>query len=72
LTICSSLQPALPYPITSVSLVTSQLSTEISDNAPLAEGYMLSLFNKDFISPKIRRFGVAIVRQLMSWGLQNN
>jgi hypothetical protein len=69
LNLCASLQPALPCPISSISLTTSQLSTQISPNAPLAEGFMLSLFNKEYMSPKIRRFGVSIVRRLMAWGL---
>lgn len=69
LNLCASLQPALPYPITSISLTTSQLSTQISENSPLIEGFMLSLFNKEYISPKIRRFGISIIRKLMSWGL---
>ena len=33
---------------------------------------MLSLFNKEYVSPKLRRFGVSIVRRLMAWGLENN
>lgn len=69
LTLCASLQPALPCPITSVSLATSQLSHQISDNSPLAEGFILSLFNKEYLSPKVRRYGVSIIRRLMAWGL---
>lgn len=33
---------------------------------------MLSLLQKEYMSPKVRKYGILIIRRLMAWGLQNN